>query len=91
MKLSDQHRKVVTDWLSERCGQMRCFCCGNGKWQVVDLSGIQVGFDLKTTRFHYHEGLPLVYVACEHCAHIVSFAPAIMGIRADQPPAAHPE
>ena len=42
---------------------------------------VQIGFDLETTRFHYHEGMPTVSIVCETCGHIEFFAPGVIGIK----------
>ncbi len=65
---------------------MRCFCCGQARWQLLDGASIQIGFDTHTTRFHYHEGVPVVSLACENCGHVINFAAVLMGLKPDQPP-----
>ena len=54
MKLKPDDKEVITKWLGERCGQMRCFCCGHSRWQLLEESSIQIGFDTDTSRFHSH-------------------------------------
>jgi hypothetical protein len=36
---------------------MRRFCCGNARWQLLDITAIQIGFVTHAARFHYHEGM----------------------------------
>lgn len=81
MKLTSKNQKIILDWINNKCGNMRCTCCGNGKWSIMDFSTLQIGFDLNTTRFHFHEGMPLASIACENCGHIVQFNTGIMGIK----------
>lgn len=81
MKLNEPDKAVVVKWLSEKCGQMRCFCCGNARWTLLENAGIQIGFDTRTTRFHYHEGVPVVSVACENCGHLLNFAASLLGLK----------
>ena len=85
MQLTDTDRKKITEWLSEKCGQMRCFCCGNGQWTLAPQSTVLIGFDIHTTRFHYSQGVPIVSVVCSSCGHIVSFSTAMMGFKPDEP------
>lgn len=96
MKLTQSDSEKVRSWIAQRCGHMRCFCCGSGRWTLAELTSIQVGFDVHTTRFHYHEGLPVVSVVCENCGHVVHFSTNVMGFQPDAPaieevPAATPE
>jgi len=87
MKLNEPDKAVVVKWVSEKCGQMRCFCCGNARWTLLENAGIQIGFDTRTTRFHYHEGVPVVSVACENCGHLLNFAASLLGLKPEQAPA----
>lgn len=61
---------------------------GNAQWELLDFSSIQIGFDTQTTRFHYHEGLPLVTIVCKTCGHLVNFAAAAVGLKPADPPVA---
>ncbi len=91
MQLTQADKDTVVKWLGDKCGQMRCFCCGQGRWTLMDTGSICIGFDTHTTRFHYHQGIPQVGVACENCGHILYFAAALVGLKPDQPaPAAAP-
>jgi hypothetical protein len=33
------------------------FCCGNARWQLLEITAIQIGFATHAARFHYHEGM----------------------------------
>lgn len=90
MKLSDADRQKIADWIQSKCGQLRCVCCGTARWTLLDFSTLPIGIDLHTTRFHYHAGLPQVTIACEHCAHLVSFSAAMIGFKPDEPVDARP-
>lgn len=85
MKLTQTDKEIAAKWIREKCGQMRCVCCGHGKWELIEFSTLAIGFDVRTTRFHYHDGLPMVTVACTNCAHLVNFSPGMMGIKPDAP------
>jgi hypothetical protein len=61
--LKPDDKEAITKWLGERCGQMRCFCCGHSRWQLLDESSIQIGFDTHTSRFHSHS-----FFTCSHFA-----------------------
>lgn len=86
MKLTEENQKIILEWINNKCGQMRCTCCGNGIWTVVEISTLQIGFNVDTTRFHYHEGMPLASIGCQTCGHIVQFSTAMMGIRPKEVP-----
>ena len=88
MKLSEADKQKILAWLNTKCGPMRCTCCGLGQWTLVDICTLTIGHDIHTTRFHYHEGIPQVTVACNNCGHMIFFNPAIMGFKPDQPPQA---
>ena len=90
MKLSDADLQKVTDWIKTKCGEMHCVCCGSGSWAITGISTLPIGFDIHTSRFHYHEGLPQIAIACTHCAHLVYFSTAMMGFKPDEPTAASP-
>lgn len=85
MKLSKENTDLVIKWLNEKCGQLRCTSCGHAKWEIAQ-GNIMLGFNPKTTRFHYNEGLPVVSVACTNCGKIEFFSTGIMGIRPEPIP-----
>jgi hypothetical protein len=85
MKLSEDDKQRIVSWLSEKCGQMRCHCCGTGKWTLADISLISLGYNIHNTRFHYHEGIPQIPIVCNNCGHIVFFSPVIIGFKPDAP------
>lgn len=49
------------------------------------ISSQNVGYDLHATRFHYHEGVPQITLACNNCGHMLFFSPAVIGIQPDVP------
>ena len=85
MQLTQEDRELVAEWLRDKCGQMRCFCCGEGAWELLPQPGITIGFNVRTTRFHYHQGVPQVWVACHNCGHLVTFSAHMIGLRPDLP------
>lgn len=92
MEISSENKEKIVKWLESKCGVMRCFCCGGQRWELIGHSAIQLGFDLKSTRFHYHAGTPVVSVVCVNCGHLLNFLPGLMGIVPDPPtPAPKPE
>ncbi len=86
MHLNDSDKKIVTDAITQKCGAMRCFCCGQNQWTLIDIPTIHIGFNTHTTRFHYHDGIPVVYVACSNCGHLVPFSAVMLGLKPDVPP-----
>lgn len=86
MKFSQADMDKARNWLAQKCGQMRCFCCGSGRWTLAEFASINIGFDVHSTRFHYHEGIPVIAVVCENCGHVVQFAAGVMGFKPDAPP-----
>jgi hypothetical protein len=88
MVLNETDRQKIVEWLNAKCGQMRCTCCGFGKWEVVGMATLPIVIDLHTTRFFYSQGIPQVAILCTNCGHMIFFNPAIMGFKPDQPPAA---
>lgn len=85
MKLTDADRQTIADWIGKKCGSMRCTCCGHGQWEVGPFSTLALGFDLHTTRFHYHDGMASVTILCTNCGHMVQFSPAVMGFTPTPP------
>ena len=88
MQLTDADKKRITDWLSAKCGQMRCTCCGNARWELLPGATLPIGIDLRSTRFFYSQGVPQVAIVCVTCSHMVFFSPGVMGINPDEPPPA---
>ena len=85
MKLSKEDKKHVLEWINDKCGMMRCTCCGHAKWDLVGFSTTPIGYDVRTTRYFYAQGLPQVTIACLHCGHLLFFSPQIMGIESEMP------
>ena len=85
MLINEQDKADVVAWLNDKCGQMRCFCCGYAKWEVIPLATLPIAFDLRSTRFFYSQGLPQVGVLCTNCGHLLYFSPQVMGIKPDEP------
>jgi hypothetical protein len=85
MELSQIDQKKIADWLGQKCGQMRCTCCGFSNWQILPMATLPIGIDLRSTRFFYAQGNPQVSVVCTNCGHLLSFSPFLMGIRPDEP------
>ena len=86
MQLSEADKKKVLDWMSEKCGLMRCTACGHSQWTLVDVATMPIGVDLHSTRFYYSQGIPQITIACGNCGHMLFFNPAIMGFKPDEPP-----
>ena len=86
MQLKEEDKKKIGDWVKDKCGAMKCFCCGHGKWELIGFSTIQILYNIHTTRFNYHNGLPQISVVCINCGNIVSFLPGVIGFKPDEPP-----
>lgn len=87
MELTEKDKKRVLEWVQKKCGSMRCTCCGMGQWELAPNSSVVLGFNVHTTRFHYHEGIPVISIVCANCGHLVLFAAGVLGFKPD-PPAA---
>ena len=87
MKLTDADKKTFSDWVQDKCGAQRCTRCGNAQWAVNDSSNLSLGYDLHSTRFHYHEGTLHLSLICTTCGHMVFFNPGVMGFKPDVPQA----
>jgi len=85
MNIGEAHQKQIIDWIQSKCGAMRCICCGTHQWAILETASLPIGYDLKTTRFFYHQGIPQVALACQNCAHVVYFSANMMGLKADDP------
>lgn len=83
--LTEEDKKRIMEWLNQKCGQMRCTCCGLGQWALVDIAVLPIGVDLHSTRFFYHQGVPQVSIACQNCGHMLFFNAGIMGFKPDIP------
>ena len=79
MQLTEDDQRRFSEWLSEKCGSLRCFCCGMSSW-VTGGAYLSVGYDPRTTKVHYHEGIPHIAIVCPNCGYIMSFSTAVMGI-----------
>lgn len=86
MTINAEDRDRIVKWLEQKCGQMRCTCCGHARWELLELATLPIGIDLRSTRFYYSQGILQVTIACTNCGHMLFFNPAIMGIKPDEPP-----
>ena len=87
MNLTDEDKKRIVDQIQEKCGSIKCFCCGSQKWALIDFATLPIGFDIHTTRFYYHQGIPQISLACSNCGHMMLFNAGILGLKPDQPQA----
>jgi hypothetical protein len=88
MLLSQEDQNRFREWIEKKCGALRCTCCGRGQWEIAPFASILLAVDTHTTRFFYHQGIPLVSLTCKDCGHMVFFSANIVGFLADQPPLA---
>jgi|GEM_PF-1388656 len=88
MQLTEADKQKIADWINDKCGLLRCICCGMSQWTLLDGATIQIGFNLHTTRFHYHEGIPMVSIACTRCGYMLFFNAGVIGFTPDPPPLA---
>ena len=90
MKLTEEDKQRIVSWISDKCGPLKCTCCGGGnktQWSIAEASNVLLGFDLHSTRFHYHEGTTMVNLICSNCGYMLAFNPGIMGFKPDVPDA----
>ncbi len=85
MQLTSNDKEKITEWLKEKCGAMRCFCCGSNVFQLLDIATLPIGIDIHTTRFLYATGIPQILIACSNCGNMVAFNAAIMGFKPGEP------
>src|SRR4051812_36210594 len=86
MELTKADQERVVKWLTEKCGQFRCFCCGTYGWSVEPIATMPVVVDVHTTRVHYHAGVPQITVVCRNCGHLVYFSAGTIGFKPDVAP-----
>ena len=67
---------------------MRCICCGQSQWTLIDVATLPIGIDLHTTRFFYSQGIPQISIACNNCGHMLFFNSGILGFNPEDPPPA---
>jgi len=85
MTLSEDDKKKIADWIEEKIGKPRCTMCGTGQWTLLDVSTLPIGFDVHSTRFYFHRGIPQVTIVCNYCGHMEFFNTAVMGFKPDEP------
>lgn len=78
-------QEKILRWLNEKCGQLRCFCCGMGNFQIAEPATLPVGWETNTGRIHYAIGLPQVSLICSNCGNILNFSLFTMGITPNIP------
>lgn len=81
MELTQQEMERAKEWIDSHAPKLRCFCCGNGRWQVANKAAMTVMCDTHTGRVHYMEGYPMIALICANCAHIVWFSAPMMGLK----------
>jgi hypothetical protein len=85
MELTEKDKQRIIRWLQEKCGSMRCTCCGMPNWEILPAASLPIGVDLHSMRFFYSQGIPQVGVVCTNCGHTLYFNPGVMGFRPDEP------
>lgn len=85
MNLSEEDKVKVIEWVRTKCDNLRCHCCGMANWDLAANAVIALGYDVRSSRFHYHAGIPLVGLNCTNCGHFLLFSPLVMGIKPDLP------
>ena len=86
MELSEKDKQEIINWITIKCGGiLRCHCCGQNNWTLSPTSSLSIGFDIHTTRFYYHQGIPQVTIVCMNCAYLLNFSPSVMGFKPDIP------
>lgn len=90
MELSQADKERIVKWVSDKCGVMRCTCCGMPNWEVAPIAALPIAIDLHTTRFFYSQGIPFVTVTCRNCGHTLFFNTVVIGFKPDEPAPAPP-
>jgi hypothetical protein len=85
MELAEDDKKRVIRWLNEKCGAMRCTCCGTANWEILPFATLPIVVNLHTTRFFYSQGVPQIGVACVNCGHTLFFNAGVLGFRPESP------
>lgn len=83
MQLADEDKKLISEWISEKCGALKCFCCGSQRWQLLSSASIWIAFNTHSARTYFHEGVPVVHLICSNCGHILPFSASVMGLKPD--------
>jgi hypothetical protein len=85
MELTEEDKQRIIHWLNDKCGTMRCTCCGMPNWEVVPIAALPIGVNIHTLRFFYSQGIPYVSIACTNCGNTLFFNTGIIGFRPDAP------
>lgn len=85
MDFTTEDQTKIKDWIQSRTPNLRCFCCGNQRWQILPRAAMTSMFDTHTGRIYYMDGYPTVALLCEQCGHIVSFSAPVMGLKPEPP------
>ncbi len=88
MELTEDDKQRIIRWLNEKCGNMRCTCCGMPNWEIVPVATLPITVDIHSMRFFYSQGIPQVCVVCTNCGHMLFFNTGVIGFRPDEPKAA---
>lgn len=85
MELTEEDKQRVIRWLNDKCGTMRCTCCGMPNWEIVPVATLPIAVNIHSMRFFYSQGIPQIGVACTNCGHTLFFNTGVMGFRPDPP------
>lgn len=85
MNLNNDDMEKVKKWIYEKNNNLKCFACGNSIWDIQNISTIPIGYDVHSTRFHYHNGIPQISIICRNCGYIMHYSANIMGFKPDIP------
>ena len=80
MVINEENKKQIINWLNQKCGVIRCFCCGHQRAWNLEGATVTIGVDLETFRIHYANGIPQISICCPNCGYIMNFNPLVMGI-----------
>jgi hypothetical protein len=84
MKLTTDDQEKVKAWITDKCGNMRCFCCGMPNWNIVDIASLSIAMNPKSGRVFYSQGIPVANVVCANCGHVVTFSANMLGLKPEQ-------
>ncbi|MFA6408768.1 MAG: hypothetical protein WCW01_01120 [Gammaproteobacteria bacterium] len=81
MPISNETKETIINWLNQKCGVIRCFCCGHQKAWNLEGAAMTINLDLDSFRIHYADGIPQITICCPNCGYIMNFNPLVMGIK----------
>lgn len=79
--LTNEDKEKIKKWIEDKAIKMSCFCCGCGKWNILQSPAITVMIDINSGRIHYMHGYPIIGLICDNCALITWFSAPAIGLK----------